>query len=604
MIQHTFTGGLFRSSLFALVAALAGPSLLSTSSQAQTLSPAQAASSPAPALMALSELKAGMEGEVRTVFAGTQPEPFKVKVTGVIRNALGPGKSLILCELTDPRVQSMGATAGMSGSPLYIDGKFVGALSYQLQRFETVRYAGFTPAADLVEVRDLPTVEPSSQSSDLASAPVAASAGEFVSLRPTFSVGGVSPSVLAAVSPLFRAAGLEVGALAGSQGGSGENVSPAQPLVPGAPIAAALTTGDISIAGTGTISMVDGGRITAFGHPMLGLGDVDIPMCSAEIVTILPSSMSSMKVANVGGIIGSFRQDRLSAISGDLGAKPGMVDVEVVSKGRGREAKTLHFQTVRMAQLLPLAVATAVSQAVQGSNDTGYTEGFRVCSTIEFPGGRTVTDASLYAGSSAFMQGLREFAVRLALLSSNPYEKIYPTRVSVTVEPVQGSPVAILESFRLSRTVVHSDEPLEASLSWRNYQGTVERQTVTIPVDPAWIGKSLDVVLVNGSFLDEISGRSHSMQAARFRSFDDLLAAFRTMRRDDGLYLVVLEKTALFTDQAVTTKELPPSLERIARQADETRFQRLETLAPLFELHLLPDKVVSAQLRRTVQVVE
>src|SRR5258708_5819727 len=105
------------------------------------------------ALFPLADLKAGQHGEVWTVFSGTQPESFAVEVTGIVSNALGPGKSLILCQLTDPRVQNMGAVAGMSGSPLYIDGKLAGALSYQIQRFETVRYAAFTPAADLAEVQ-------------------------------------------------------------------------------------------------------------------------------------------------------------------------------------------------------------------------------------------------------------------------------------------------------------------------------------------------------------------------------------------------------------------------------------------------------------------
>src|SRR5271154_4208033 len=114
-----------------------------------------AAGQPAQAeLFPLSDVKAGQKGEVWTVFQGTKPEPFSVEVTGIIQNALGPGKSIILCKMTDPRVQDMGAVAGMSGSPLYIDGKFAGALSYQIQRFETVRYAGFTPAADLAEVQD------------------------------------------------------------------------------------------------------------------------------------------------------------------------------------------------------------------------------------------------------------------------------------------------------------------------------------------------------------------------------------------------------------------------------------------------------------------
>src|SRR3954462_7282550 len=108
----------------------------------------------------LDDLKPGMQGEVWTVFQGTEAEPFAVKITGVLRNALGPGKSLIVCELTDERVQKMGAVAGMSGSPLYVDGRLVGALSYQIQRFETVRFAGFTPAADLTEVNDRPSGKP------------------------------------------------------------------------------------------------------------------------------------------------------------------------------------------------------------------------------------------------------------------------------------------------------------------------------------------------------------------------------------------------------------------------------------------------------------
>src|SRR3954468_917440 len=141
-------------------------------------------------IIPLSELKAGQRGEVWTVFRGTQPEPFTVEVTGVIQNALGPAKSLILCELTDPRVQKMGAVAGMSGSPLYVDGRLAGALSYQIQRFETVRFAGFTPAEDLSEVRDRVTAA----SPALVSAPVGTDA-TYKSIQPVFTLGGLSPLV-------------------------------------------------------------------------------------------------------------------------------------------------------------------------------------------------------------------------------------------------------------------------------------------------------------------------------------------------------------------------------------------------------------------------
>ena len=122
---------------------------------APALAPAQPVGAP---IMRLGEIRPGMRGEVWTVFHGIRPEPFTVEVVGVIRNALGPGKNIILGRLTDARVQKMGAGAGMSGSPLYIDGRLAGALSYQLQRFETIPHAGFTPIEDLMEVSRLPDV--------------------------------------------------------------------------------------------------------------------------------------------------------------------------------------------------------------------------------------------------------------------------------------------------------------------------------------------------------------------------------------------------------------------------------------------------------------
>src|SRR3954470_8536739 len=163
------------------------------------LLPAQPADAP---IIPLDDLKPGQQGEVWTVFRGTEPEPFAVEVTGVLRNALGPGKSLILCQLTDPRVQNMGAVAGMSGSPLYIDGKLAGALSYQIQRFETVRYAGFTPAADLGEVKE-------KTSTEIRAIPVTSTADStYKSLQPAFTLSGLSPLVADLFGPRFSALGL------------------------------------------------------------------------------------------------------------------------------------------------------------------------------------------------------------------------------------------------------------------------------------------------------------------------------------------------------------------------------------------------------------
>lgn len=571
-------------------------------------------------IIPLDDLKPGQKGEVWTVFRGTESEPFTVEVTGVVRNALGPGKSLILCELTDPRVQKMGAVAGMSGSPLYINGKFAGALSYQIQRFETVHYAGFTPAADLAEVQSKGIA--AAMRGNSTTTPVATNSGtdSLRPLKPMFTLSGLSPVVADLFAPRLAALGLSSTALGGSIGSSGGSAKAATspgsgksaatatsqplPLHPGDAISVALATGDITLAGTGTVSSVDGTHVTAFGHPMMSLGEVALPMCSAEIVTILPSLNQSMKVANTGNVIGTITQDRLSAISGSLGAGPEMTEVEVDIASPGSPAKTLHFSVARHEQLTPVLVATGVSQAILGSNDAGLTNGFLLSSDVTFPTKQTLATRALYAGPQGFQQGLNEFVADLTRSLQNPYEKTFPRHVTFTIQALEQNPAVTLDLFQLSRNRANGGETVQATLAWRDYQGEARRQTVDIPIDPSWAGKSLQVVLAPGRVLDEMSGRPKALEAAQVRSFDAYLASLRDSRPADGLCIAVVEKTKLFTDQTNTTPDAPNSIERIARAADEARFQQMDAVIPLWESHVLDGKLSSVVLRRPLQVFD
>lgn len=563
--------------------------------------------------ISLDDLKPGQRGEVWTVFQGTQPEPFEVTVTGVLRNSLGPGKSLIVCELTDPRVQKMGATAGMSGSPLYVDGKFAGALSYQIQRFETVRHAGFTPAADLAEVRDRAAL----QSNMLVQSDAARGSGSpYQAMQPVFTLGGLSPAVADLFAPRLSALGLNASALGGSTQGSSNAGAPAVAqlqnakspgsanLVPGGAVAVALATGDITLAGTGTVSRVDGDKITAFGHPMLSLGDVALPMCSSEIITILSSQMQSVKIANTGSIIGTISQDRLSAVSGSLGAGPEMTKVEVSITPLRGAPRTLKFNVVRQQQLTPVIVAAGVSQTILGSNDGGLANGFRLSSNIAFPASSKLASQTVYSGPQAFAQGLNEFIQGLAANLQNPYAKTFPDEVSFNIEPLEVNPAVTLDMFQLSRATAEAGSTVQVTLGWRDYQGDSHRETISLPVDPAWIGKKIEVVLAPGRALDELTGRPRVISAAELRSFDAYLAAMRDDRPSDGICLAVVERAALFSDQTVATAEAPGSIERIARAADETRFRRREAYVPLWEKHLLAGKILPSVVRRPLTVVD
>ncbi|HVS52110.1 MAG TPA: SpoIVB peptidase S55 domain-containing protein [Opitutaceae bacterium] len=570
-------------------------------------------------IIPLDDLKPGQHGVVWTVFRGSEPEPFSVEVTGVLRNTLGPGKSLILCQLTDPRVQNMGAVAGMSGSPLYIDGKLAGALSYQIQRFETVRYAGFTPAADLVEVKERAAL----QSTNLAALDAnrtSPSQSPYQAIQPVFTIGGLSPAVADLFAPRFAALGLSTFALGGStQSGGTASAEPAKATLnsqpvdlqsvastmrPGSAVSVALATGDVTLAGTGTVSRVDGNRITAFGHPMLSLGDVDLPMCSAEIVTILPSQMQSMKVANTGAVIGTITQDRLSAISGTLGAGPAMIDVDVKLDLHKGAARSLHFSVVRHQQLTPTLVAAGVTQAILGSNDAGLANGFKLSSDVRFSPVQSLAFQTLYSGPQGFAQGLNEFVQGLAANLQNPYEKTFPDRVAFTVEPLDDNPAVTLDLFQLSRTSARGGDTVQATVAWRDFQGEAHRETIDLPIDSAWTGKQLEVILAPGRAMDELTGRPRVIAASELRSFDAYLAAMRDDRPSDGVCVAVVEKAALFSDQTVATPDAPGSIERIARGADESRFHKRDAVLPLWEKHLLDGKLFNTVVRRPLNVVD
>ena len=560
-------------------------------------------------LLPLSEVQPGMKGEVWTVFKGHDAESFAVAVTGILRNALGPGKSMILCELTDPRVQSMGAVAGMSGSPLYLDGKLAGVLSYQIQRFETVRYAGFTPISDMLEVSALPPGR-----EGLTPIPIkgerqgARGAGDFSApftpMTPAFALGGLAPDVAAALEPQFSALGLNVTALGGND--SGTDASPtASPrsLRPGDVVAVALATGDISLAGTGTVSHVDGNRILAFGHPLLSLGATELPMASAEVVTILPSQLNSIKITNTGGIIGAFSQDRLSGIFGELGRKAPMVAVEVVFPQRSSR-KALHFEVVRHEQLLPAIAATGLAQAVMGSNESGFSRGFKVTTTVDFPGTAPVEMSQLYPGPQGFRQGLTEFVGNLSLWLFNPYERVFPDHIRFSIEDTAETPLGSIEQMLVSRTTAAPGERVDLTVGWRGFQrdGASEQVSLDIPRD--WAGKELEVILTTGPALDELTGRQRAVPIAQLRSFEEYISALRSFRSSDGLYLAVVEKARLMTDQRATTPDMPGSLERIARNADEARYQRRDAFTPLWEQRLLPGRLFNIMVRRPLSITD
>src|SRR5215471_2099427 len=349
--------------------------------------------------MGVEEIRPGMIGVGRTVFEGTRVEEFKVNILGVLENVIGTHRNLILAKLEGGPLANTGVIAGMSGSPVYVDGKLIGAVSYALGQFSKEPIAGITPIAEMTDATAFGGVRPNAAKVHIdfpltrenldtafrralnwnrpfadrpgdamlagASAINGVSGAEIGTLlRPIATplmMSGFEPAVSDLLSSAFGAQGFIPTGRA-TMGRAGEKPYEG-PLKAGDAIGVMLVSGDLELGATGTVTHVDGDKVYAFGHPLYNLGPTAFPMTRAYVYTVLPSLASSLKVSTTGEIIGSFLQDRAVAIAGRLGPGPKTIPVTLTldSAGRGTPKRTFHFQVANDQMFTPLMAAASIT---------------------------------------------------------------------------------------------------------------------------------------------------------------------------------------------------------------------------------------------------
>ena len=336
--------------------------------------------------MPFSQVRKGMHGYGETVFDGTKLERFDVEITGVLQN-IGPGQDLILAKVSGPVVDRAGVIAGMSGSPIYIDGKVIGALAYSWQ-FAKEAIAGITPIDEMLKIAQVDghpagsfiAATPRMSGSEFLKAIVEHKTAEKFESMMSSMTGATPASAIAGARPI--AVPLSMSSFApDTLGRFGKYLDPMgfMPVPSGAsststtsatPAAKEFAAGDaigaFNVAATGTVTYIDGDRVYAFGHPFLDMGEVAFPMAKSEIVGVLPSLASSFKFANTGAIVGAFRQDRAVGIMGMMGEKADMIPVDLEVEGSG-PAQKYHVDVLRHSQLTPLILAMAADTVVAGA---------------------------------------------------------------------------------------------------------------------------------------------------------------------------------------------------------------------------------------------
>ena len=336
----------------------------------------------------LSEVRRGMKGVAYTVFEGVNPEPMQVEILGLLKDALGPGQDMILARLHGDKPEYTGVVAGMSGSPVYIDGRLVGALSYRIGQFTKEPICGITPIESMLQVRDgnggglfknvaraetektnsggLPPSARSLQAQGEDDGDFSRRSSEIQPMETPLVFGGFCQEAVERFGDRFRAMGLTP--VAGLGGANPTAVQP-EPLVPGSAVSAVLVRGDLSMAGTCTVTYVDPKTLLACGHPITQYGPVEMPMTKAEVLASLASPLNSFKIINTTETVGAFTEDRASAIMGpiwgDGSDDSGCGGGGAAGMGQRRRC-TLRFLDNR--QLTPSAMLVSVYQSLQTNN--------------------------------------------------------------------------------------------------------------------------------------------------------------------------------------------------------------------------------------------
>jgi hypothetical protein len=536
------------------------------------------------------ELRPGMIGTGRTVFEGDRLDDFKVHILGVLRNVIGPRRDLILARLEGGPLANAGVIAGMSGSPVYIDGRLVGAVSYSLGAFSKEPIAGITPIGEMVSDATLPAIRRQRVSADLpmpltpeafqtslrqafswvrpfAESPADlqvfgdVNAGIGTLLRPIatpLTLGGFDTSVIAPVTAVFRDQGF-VPVMAGSAQ-SARRAEAAPPLRPGDPIGVALMNGDLELGATGTVTEIDGDRVYAFGHPFYGLGPTQFPMTRAYVHAVLPSLQSSMKIASTGEVIGTVSQDRATTIAGTLGSGPNMIPISLTLNNAERGVrKTFKMAMVNDELLTPLLAYLSILNTLtsyERQNGVG-TYVLKGSASIKRHGNIAFED--LFTGDQPSAGAAASVVAPINFLLRNSFEGVEFEGLNLEVEASETPRSATLERVWIDGTRTKAGTTVDLRVLLRTYRG--EEITKSVPVQiPANARGSVSIMVADATRLSQWETRELQVQPLQTRGLPQMIRLLNDARKNNRLYVRLVTRDGGAVVRGESLAALPASV--------------------------------------------
>jgi hypothetical protein len=540
--------------------------------------------------MPLDQIHEGMRGTALTVFQGVKPESMDVEVLGVMRNVNGPKGDIILVRLHGTKPEYTGVVAGMSGSPVYFDGKLAGALAFRIGEFSKEPIAGVTPIEVMLEINALdhsPANSPASSSAN-SPAPMRASlldttSPNQVGTTPTASSGGsaalppqnysnylkpietplvfngFSDETLQRYGSQFAAAGIIPVMGIGS---SSDRKQP-EPIEAGSAVSAVLVRGDMDIAATCTVTYVDPQRLLACGHPLMQFGEVDFPMTKATVLATLPSPLNAFKIVNTTETVGAFVQDRQSGIMGVPGRESKMIPVTVVLHTQGEHGtatKEFHYEVLNNARLSPLAMMATVFNALHGTNQYGEDITYRMNGVLNVKGYPEVTLRNMFApqdnGQPAAALAAASIGERFGRIYSNPLDAPDVQGVRLDFDLVRERRSARLEATRTDMTEARPGDQIMVETVIRPYRGERLVRQIPIRIPTSTSKGTLRILVSDGDTLDRMHRGTPMMN--RGLGLAPTIALLNKERANDRVYVSLIQSDpeAMVADKVMPTLPL------------------------------------------------
>ena len=547
-----------------------------------------------PAILALKDVKPGMQATAWTVFQGMKPEPVPIEIIGVWKNAMGPRQDVIVGKMGGKAIGT-GVAGGMSGSPVYVDGKLIGAVALRLSQFSADAICGITPIESMLEIQDLDRSVPNDartpdkipapktasaageMPSDLYAQIVAAGAGSSFTSRSMMLTpietplvfSGFTEQTLAAYEPLLRQMGITA-----VQGGASAGKLVAKPaagwenaLLPGESISGVLVSGDMSVTGMGTVTYNDGKRVLAFGHQFFDLGPVDMPMTRAEILTVLSSTYQPNKMGNATEIVGALKQDRYTGIMGELGAEAPVVPVHVKVRAMDEhemviKERELNFDISVQQKWTPFLMSATLSNSLQQMNLYADEMTYRMTGDVTLDGSPNIHVSTMVAPGEAPVPLPTVLAGwwgdKFNKLFLNPVNTPKLKTVNATVDILPARRVMFVDNAWTPNTEVTAGTEIPVKVYLRPYRGDTVERSVTVKI-PAGMPKGEHRILfADAATLDRT--QEAALRSTRFIDIPETVSLLNQERGNNRLYVALVQSRPTYYADDKTLPDLPPSV--------------------------------------------